>query len=541
MRCPLTQAERRNLLERLVQSGLQISPDALDYVLSLEAPSLAVDSIITGRTKTAYPSVLSRIFIEKLLSGDPQESESSLEQLESYQIEEFPGPIDQGPSEEQDWPIRILKNPDKASVGSEGSVDDFLALFTDRYKRIKRIYAGRMDTQGALSPAVAKTKTSDSLRFESLAKRGQRRKKPPNLNVIGIVKSKNISRSQNIILEIEDSEGTIICVVPTGTKGLKGQQLSEKANSVLLDEIVCVSGYVDRDGRMIANDVIFPDIPTTKEVGRARRDVYAVFISDLHCGSNEFLEDEFDRLIDWIRGRDVDAADKNMVNRIQYIFIAGDLVDGVGVYPEQRGDLAIPSIYEQYALLADKLRNLPDGIKILCIPGNHDACRQALPRPPIPKEFAPSLYGLGDRIMMFGDPCQIVVEGVNVILTHGDSLDDLVTNIPGASYKEPAIPMKSLLQKRHLAPLFGGKTELAPLHRDWMVIETPPDIIHFGHAHHNAVDVHRGVQIINSGTFQSQTDFMRKQGIVPTPGIVTLVNLRTGAPELKFFYDMVGQ
>jgi hypothetical protein len=82
---------------------------------------------------------------------------------------------------------------------------------------------------------------------------------------------------------------------------------------------------------------------------------------------------------------------------------------------------------------------------------------------------------------------------------------------------------------------------LAPLARDWMVIETPPDIVHFGHAHHNAVDNYRGVQIINSGTFQSQTEFMRKQGIIPTPGIVTIINLHSGQPVLKFFADYSNQ
>ena len=97
--------------------------------------------------------------------------------------------------------------------------------------------------------------------------------------------------------------------------------------------------------------------------------------------------------------------------------------------------------------------------------------------------------------------------------------------------------MKELLKKRHLAPIYGGKTELAPLRRDWMVIDQIPDIVHFGHAHHNAVDNYRGILIINSGTFQAQTDFMKKQGIDPTPGIVTHVNLRTGEPGVKAFYD----
>jgi DNA polymerase II small subunit len=140
--------------------------------------------------------------------------------------------------------------------------------------------------------------------------------------------------------------------------------------------------------------------------------------------------------------------------------------------------------------------------------------------------------------MMLGDPSQVLVEDVRVLMNHGDSMDDLVTTLPRASYTEPAISMVELLKKRHLAPIYGGKTELAPLHRDWMVIDTPPDVVHFGHAHHNAVDNYRGVQIINSGTFQSQTDFMRKQGVVPTPGIVTFMNLQTGVPNVKFFYDM---
>jgi DNA polymerase II small subunit len=410
-------------------------------------------------------------------------------------------------------------------------------LFNSRFNLLKRIFLSRIDTQTAVPLEVAKTKREDSRRRKALSSEGMRIRRPITQKVVGIVKNKNVSQSGNVIVDLEDEEGSIICVVPVGREGLKGQQLSEKAASILLDEIVCISGYVDQDGRMIADDVIFPDIPTTLQTGKAKRDVYAVFLSDLHCGSKEFMEEEFDNFIGWLNGHDVENADKEMVKRIRYVFIAGDLVDGVGVYPDQRPDLVIPDIYDQYKYIAGKLAKIPSYIKIICIPGNHDACRQALPRPPIPIDYANSLYKLDEQIMMLGDPTQLIVEGVNILMTHGDSIDDLVTQLPGASYIEPASSMKALLQKRHLAPLYGGKTELAPLSRDWMVIETPPDIVHFGHAHHNAVDKYRGVQIINSGTFQSQTEFMRKQGVVPTPGIVTLINLHSGQPVLRFFAD----
>jgi len=538
----LTSSIRRNVLKLLIESGLQVAPEALDYILHLATPIETVKSIIFADETIKHPPVLSRFYVESLIEG--QSSDTILEEAAEIVVKEpeiippetlLPNPMS---DDDIEWSFRIEKTPSSEQVGSEGTVDDFLALFRDRFNRIKRIYMSRIDTQNAVSPQIAKIRKDSARQRKAMTKEGMRTSSRTTQTVLGIVKNKSISQSRNVIIELEDAEESIICIVPTTRDGLKGQQLSEKANSLLLDEITCISGFVDDDARMIADDVIFPDIPTAREVGRAKRDVFAVFISDIHCGSKEFLEDEFDQFISWLNGHDVDEEDKTIVKQIRYIFIAGDMVDGISVYPSQRDDLAITSIYDQYTLIASKLNKLPNHIKIFCIPGNHDATRQALPKPPISEEFAKPLYNLGSQITMLGDPSQVIVEGVNVLMTHGDSLDDLVTSIPGASYTEPAMPMKELLKKRHLAPIYGGKTELAPLNRDWMVIDTPPDVVHFGHAHHNAVDNYRGVQIINSGTFQSQTEFMRKQGVIPTPGIVTFLNLRTGAPDVRFFYDM---
>jgi DNA polymerase II small subunit len=521
-----------------------VAPEALEYILHLDTPIETVRSVLIADTDGKHPPVLSRFYVESLVEGKrfdetPEEETEEVQEEPEPASSETPQPqtvFDDDSGAE--WSFRIEKNPDSEQVGSEGTVEDFLALFKDRFNRIKRIYMSRIDTANAVSPQIAKQRKDSAKQRKAMTKEGMRTSRRTTQTVLGIVKDKRISQSRNVIIELEDADDSIICIIPATREGLKGQQLSENANSLLLDEITCISGFVDENARMIADDVIFPDIPTAREVGRAKRDVYATFISDIHCGSKEFLEDEFDNFIRWMNGRDVDEEDKTIVRQIRYLFIAGDMVDGISVYPTQRYDLQIESIYEQYAFFASKLNKLPNHIKIFCIPGNHDANRQALPKPPISEEFAQPLYNLGNRITMLGDPSQVIVEGVNVLLTHGDSMDDLVTSIPGASYTEPARPMKELLKKRHLVPMYGGKTELAPLHRDWMVIDTPPDVVHFGHCHHNAVDNYRGVQIINSGTFQSQTDFMRKQGVVPTPGIVTLLNLRTGAPEVRFFYDM---
>jgi len=553
----LTSSTRRTILARIIESGFQITPDALQYVLNLESPLETIESMILVKNPNESLSVLSKEYIESLVEGreiDTKPSESPIEPPD-----EPPAPLPEPESEVIDfeWQIRIDKSPSDETVGSEGTIDDFLLMFRDRFERIKKMYMARIDTQKAVSPSVAKMRKNPTKRTTPMDGDGFRRRRPPSQMVLGIIRDKHISKAGNVIIDIEEylSEGestynsrssskganeSILCIIPSKITGLQGQNLSEKANALLLDEIVCISGSVDYDSRMIADDVLFPDIPTARQIGRAKRDIYAAFISDLHCGSQEFLEDELDRFIAWLNGRDVDASDKYMTENTRYLFIAGDMVDGISVYPGQRYHLEISSLYDQYALIAEKLRKLPDRVKVFTIPGNHDATRQALPKPPIMKTFAEPLYNL-DNVTMLGDPSQVTIEGVNVLITHGDSLDDLVTMLPGASYTEPALPMKELLKKRHLAPIYGGKTELAPLHRDWMVIDTPPDVVHFGHAHHNAVDNYRGVQIINSGTFQSQTDFMRKQGVVPTPGIVTFLNLRTGVPEVKLFYDLSKQ
>lgn len=530
------------MLRKLVSSGYQVSPDALDYITSLDAPEDIVQ--IIESSSADVPPVISRDFLKSILEKSSEDivTEIDLSELESpepvveLEVERVQPDMEIEPEPEER--IRVLKNPEFDKVGSAGTVEDFLALFNDRFDRIKRIYMSRIDTQVALSPGVAKLQRYDARRTRLISQEGGKAQKRVSQTVLGIVSSKSVARSRNIIIELEDAEDSIICIIPAGREGLQGVQLFEKGNSILLDETLCISGYVDQDGRMIANDVIFPDIPTARPIGRAKREVYAAFISDIHAGSEEFLEDEFDTFVDWLNGKDVDGADKDLVKRIEYLFIAGDLVDGIGVYPNQEKNLKIPDIIGQYDLIAKKLKRINKNVTIISIPGNHDASRQALPKPPIPEQFAEPLYKLGDRMMLMGDPAQIQIEGVDILLTHGDSMDDLVVNTPGASYVAPATGMVELLKKRHLAPVYGGKTELAPLHRDWLVIDTPPDIVHFGHAHHNAVDNYRGVQIINSGTFQDQTDFMRKQGIVPTPGIVTLVNLKTGQPDVRFFFDM---
>jgi len=78
-----------------------------------------------------------------------------------------------------------------------------------------------------------------------------------------------------------------------------------------------------------------------------------------------------------------------------------------------------------------------------------------------------------------------------------------------------------------LAPTYGQRTSIAPEKRDFLVVERVPDVFHAGHVHVNKYNTYRGTLIINSGTWQGQTEFQRRIGLVPTPGIAPIVNLQT--------------
>jgi DNA polymerase II small subunit len=95
--------------------------------------------------------------------------------------------------------------------------------------------------------------------------------------------------------------------------------------------------------------------------------------------------------------------------------------------------------------------------------------------------------------------------------------------------------MKLLLRARHLSPVFGERTPIAPEQEDMLVIDDVPDIFHAGHVHIIGVDRYKGTLIVNSGAWQSQTRYQATMGIVPTPGVAILVDLSTLQPFQKSF------
>jgi DNA polymerase II small subunit len=341
------------------------------------------------------------------------------------------------------------------------------------------------------------------------------------------------------IIELEDSTGSFSVLVRMADK-----DLFEQASRLVLDEVVGVTGALTNDGNlMIVKKIIMPDLPAMS-LRRNTTSGKAVFISDVHIGSSTFLEDAWHRFIDFLNG-DVDNEDmRKIASEVRYLVIAGDLVDGVGIFPGQDKELEIYDVYDQYKKAVEYFSQIPDHIKIIIGPGNHDAVRQAEPQPQFPdhikSHFKYNGNGNGNgndygNITFVGNPAMVNLDGVKVLMYHGRSIDDLVAEIPGVSYQDPTTAMVEMMKRRHLSPIYGSRVSIAPEKHDHFVIDRIPDILHCGHVHTVGVKNYKNVLLINSGTWQAQTEFQKRVNLMPTPAqvpVVDLSNLKT--TMLKF-------
>lgn len=336
------------------------------------------------------------------------------------------------------------------------------------------------------------------------------------LYVCGLVTDKRVDEKSSQ-LTLEDPTGYL--------EGLVVGDAKNMLEELFLDQFVMAK--VDARNGTVFTNVLLPDIPIHK-VNRSESEAFAVLLSDLHVGSKYFLEKEFGGLLRWLAGPDPVA------RRVRFVLIAGDVVDGVGVFPGQEKELIQMTIREQFEKARELLGGIPSHVRVFVSPGNHDPGRKALPQPAIPKEDGAGLWGLGN-VSMVGNPAVVGLNGVKVLMFHGQSIDDVVKTTSGMEYSHPANVMKRMLRARHLSPIYGSQTPIAPEVEDLMVIDDVPDVFHAGHVHVTEVDSYRDVLVVNSGTWQSQTPFQVSVGQTPTPGMAVLLNLKTFRVYIKSF------
>jgi DNA polymerase II small subunit len=398
--------------------------------------------------------------------------------------------------------LKILEDV-TGKLTSNGTLEEYTLLFQDRFKRIEKILRQRIDVRAA-------TPTREALKSQPKTK----------LKIICMLIKKKDSKQQTI-LSVEDLDSSATILVPNKAP----DEVKKKVLQILPDQVICIAVIKTKNNLFLAEDIIFPDVGQ-KITQKAQAPVYAVLTSDIHIGSTKFNKEAFKKFILWLKGKYGTPEMREIAGGVKYLLVAGDIVDGVGIYPGQQFELTIRDVHKQYDFAIKYLEKIPKYIEILLAPGNHDTSRKALPQPAIPSAY---LTAIADKpnIHSIGSPCLVNIHGINVLMDHGRSLDDIIAAVPGMSHNHPEKSMSLLLQGRHLAPVYGGKTMLSPENRDYLVIDKVPDILHAGHVHVLGYCNYRGVIVVNSGGWQEQTDYMEKLGLIPTPGKVPVINLMT--------------
>lgn len=394
------------------------------------------------------------------------------------------------------------------------TVQDFVDYFNARFRQLEKMLQRRGELQNLTSIGRLK---------------GKREKE--NVSIIGIIMDKQKTKNEHYMLTLEDTSGTIKVLV-TKSK----PDLHAFAADLVMDEVVGING-VTGDNLIFADQIIVPDIPI-QEIKRSPDEVFACVLSCVHVGSSGFEEEKFMRFINWVNGEYGSEHEREIAKKLRYVFVCGDLVDGVGIYPGQDDELSIKNIRDQYKECARLLNLIRKDVRLILGPGNHDVGRISEPQPRLSKNYAAPLYEISNATIVT-NPCVINIHesenfsGFNVLMYHGYSFDDYGEIVPsirdsGKHLSDRAtLIMKFLLQRRHLAPQHTSTLYIPDPRYDPLVIENVPDLFVAGHIHKAGALQYRSATCVCGSCFQKKTAFQEKVGHEPDPGVVPVINLKT--------------
>jgi len=458
--------------------------------------------------------LVSEEFLEKVKEMDFEEFKKQVTEMsgDTLVLEELdktcePYPVDIKFSYEEEPKKRTLQ--------------DFISFFHSRYNLIKAILCERQDLENPISISRMKKMQKNS-----------------PVSAVGLVYSKNLTKNGNIMLTLEDPTDMIKVVISKNSK-----EVFALARNIVLDEVIGVVGNMG-ENIIFAKKVYQPDIPYSTEFKKSPDEAYSVFIGDMHFGSKVFYHEEFKKFLDWIGGKIGTPEQKKIVEKIHYVFLVGDLVEGVGIYPGQENDLDIQDIYEQYKEFAKYLKQIPERIKIIVCPGNHDAMRIAEPQPALYKDLAAPIHDI-PNVMLVSNPALVNIhkqngfEGFDVLMYHGFSFPyyaDIIEEIRAAGgLKRADLIMKFLLQKRHLAPSHTSNLYIPDPKKDNLVIDSIPDFFVSGHIHRVSSSDYRNITMLNCSSWLAETEYQVKVGLKPEPARALLVNLQSREVKIMKF------
>lgn len=486
--------EVQEVIDSLHKKGYLISPEALEVIIEAENPE--------ELARNALEKIKTKPIIEKGDFETKVKTKISPEKVEVVVQKTAFKPL----SKEYDANLRIIgrESPDSSSGGK---VEDFVVHFRYRYNKLYDI----LKTRG----------TNTLMNIGNIKKR-----RGEKVKLIGMINDVRETKNGHIFMVLEDLYDSINALIPSGNR-----KLIAFGSRLINDEVIAVEGRLSKD-LFIIDNIYQPDVPV-KDIKTIEEDLAIAMISDTHVGSRLFMKDNLKKFLCWLKGEVGDEKQRKLAGKIKYISIAGDLADGIGVYPKQEEELDILDIFEQYKVFSEFIQEIPEYIQVIISPGNHDAIKTADPQPKLPEELVPELYKM-ENVTLVGSPAMISVHGLKELIYHGTSFIDFVNNVPGAQFKESGKIMIEMLKRRHLHPIYGGKP-ISPGKEDALVIDEVPDLFHTGESHTNSYEVYKGVICVNSGTWQQITPYQLKLGHFPTPAVLPIVEMKYGKISVVHF------
>jgi DNA polymerase II small subunit len=474
--------EQQELVAKLMDSGVLVTPDTLEQL----EKGIIPDSV----KQELSPELL------KQINENTQDRESKTPD------------------------IKVLFSYDKKP--KKRSYNDFVAHWRHRFGGLARMLRGRQELQGVTS--ISRTLTQPSNRAA----------------IIGMISEKTLTKNDNIILKVEDTTDELTVIIAQ-----RDQKLLDQAKNLVLDEVIGVTGSV-KDKVLFADKILYPDVPLGRELKKQKEEEYMIVIGDPQVGNKHFLYKEWDLLAAWLNGNLGTDEQKAVAKKVKYAIIVGDLIEGVGIYPNQENDLDIMDVTEQYEKFSELIKKLPERIQMIACPGNHDAGRIADPQPPIYKDYAASVYALPNMTQISSPGIVNVGQtptfpGFNVLVYHGYSLPYYADNIPeirnNGGLKAVERIMKFHLQRRHLAVTHKSNRYIPDADEDPMIIKEVPDFYFTGHIHSVSTGSYRNTTIINAGAWTGITEDQIKRGLEPEPARLPIINLRTRDVTVMNFYQ----
>ncbi len=359
------------------------------------------------------------------------------------------------------------------------------------------------------------------------------------VSIIGLVSEINQTKNGHYMITLEDKSGSIKCFVNKDKTDLVKQ-----VKNFCLDEGIAIKGKVGKE-IIWTDEIITPTAPHATEIKKTKEENYVAFLSDIHFGAKVFVDEAFQKFLDWINCETGNEKLNNIAKKVSHVIIAGDVIEGIGIYPNQGKDARILSTKGQYHEAARWLAQIPKHIGIIVIPGNHDTDRLSEPQPKLPYSKAHALYNM-PNVMMMSNPARIKLfeneegEGLEFYIYHGGSLfyyaDKIQELRDKGGAKTPEEIVKYLLEKRHVAPSHGATLYFPDSQNDPLVIKNMPDFFITGHTHKLSLAQHKGCTIISCGCWVEMSDYQEKMGMYPDIGKCAIINTKTRKPNILNFY-----